>query len=358
MTGNQAVANQKLDADQDLAAYVSDGIQCMTAFKEPITESAPHIYLSALPFSPLESKVWKQYHTQFPNTIVAQMGRAMHWPAMSFILDCHTRLLPPSHSRLTGSALSPAHTIRQFGSGMRRWRTRSEPIKGHTRRVTSVAFSPEGKRIVSGSWDQTIRVWKSETGELVSEPFQGHTGLVASVAFSLDGKRIVSARTIRQFGSGMRIRANSFPSRSSDTPTRSPPSLSRLTVTESSDSQTIRVWDEESELIPEPFKGHTNRVASIAFSPDGHHIVSGSDNQTVWVRAEEMDSWFRAVSMTTASHNHGVLRNASASGFSNESKWDGGWIVCSQSELLFWVPPLARNGCGGPELSLSQLTRC
>ncbi|KIL53895.1 hypothetical protein M378DRAFT_93416, partial [Amanita muscaria Koide BX008] len=53
-------------------------------------------------------------------------------------------------------------------------------------------FSPDGKRIASGSHDKTICIWDVETGEQVTNPLKGHTGYVRSVAFSPDGKRIAS----------------------------------------------------------------------------------------------------------------------------------------------------------------------
>ena len=65
-------------------------------------------------------------------------------------------------------------------------------LKGHINSVTSVAFSPDGKKIVSGSYDQTIRVWDAETGKEIIQPLEGHSGYVNSVAFSPDGKKIVS----------------------------------------------------------------------------------------------------------------------------------------------------------------------
>jgi hypothetical protein len=58
--------------------------------------------------------------------------------------------------------------------------------------VLSVAFSPDGKRIVSGSNDLTLRLWDGETGKPLGEPLRGHRSPVLSVAFSPDGKRIVS----------------------------------------------------------------------------------------------------------------------------------------------------------------------
>ena len=66
------------------------------------------------------------------------------------------------------------------------------PISGgRSRSVRSVSFSPDVMRIVSGSDDNTVRVWDAVTGEVIST-FMGHGGPVNSVSFSPDGSRIVS----------------------------------------------------------------------------------------------------------------------------------------------------------------------
>ena len=222
------------------------------------------------------------------------------------------------------------------------WPAMSFILDGHTQPVTSVTLSPDGKHIVSGSGDQTIRVWDAETGEVVSQLFKGHTSFVTSIAFSPDGKRIVSGSDNQTIGSGMRRWAKSFLSRSKGTPALSPPSHSHLTGSTSSPALLIRQF---GEVISKPFKGHTRHVISVAFLPDGKHVVSGSNDQTICVSEVEMDSVSGLSQQTmTESQHHGGVQNASSSGFSNESKWDSGWIVGSESELLFWVPPLARKG--------------
>ncbi|KAF7333125.1 WD40 repeat-like protein [Mycena venus] len=117
-------------------------------------------------------------------------------------------------------------------------------LEGHTGAVFSVAFSPDGKQIVSGSRDQPVRIWDVATGEAVGAPLEGHTNWVRSVAFSPDGKQIVS-------GSG---------------------------------DQTVHIWDVATrEAVGAPLEGHTSSVFSVVFSPDGKQIVSGSDDHTVCI---------------------------------------------------------------------------
>jgi WD40 repeat protein len=58
--------------------------------------------------------------------------------------------------------------------------------------VWSVAYSPDGQHIISGSSDKTIRIWDAKTGAAVGQPLEGHMDSVQSIAFSPDGQRIVS----------------------------------------------------------------------------------------------------------------------------------------------------------------------
>jgi len=115
-------------------------------------------------------------------------------------------------------------------------------LQGHTDIVTSVAFSPDGRRIVSGSYDRSVRLWNAQTGQPIGQPLQGHTAIVSSVAFSPDGRRIVSG----------------------------------------SYDRSVRLWNAQTgQPIGQPLQGHTAIVSSVAFSPDGRRIVSGSYDRSV-----------------------------------------------------------------------------
>ena len=100
-------------------------------------------------------------------------------------------LFVPSHSVRTARLLQadPSdHTIKLWDAATGK---EIQTLTGHTSYVRSVAFSPDGKTIASGSWDQTIKLWDATTGKEI-QTLSGHTDDVSSVAFSPDGKTIAS----------------------------------------------------------------------------------------------------------------------------------------------------------------------
>jgi WD40 repeat protein/predicted Ser/Thr protein kinase len=111
-------------------------------------------------------------------------------------------------------------------------------LTGHAGPVMSVCFSPDGKRLASGSLDKTIKVWDAATGQVV-HTLTGHTEPVVRVCFSPDGKRLASASL----------------------------------------DKTVRIWDAATGQLIRTLEGHANIVMSVCFSPDGKRLASTSISQ-------------------------------------------------------------------------------
>ena len=148
--------------------------------------------------------------------------------------------------------------------------------------VSAIAFSPDGRLIVSGSEDHMVRVWQLQTGRLLRR-LDGHASVVTAVAFSPDGSAIASAsndRTVRLWDvrSGRLLRtlqghvyhvyAVAFD------PQR------RWLATASWD-RTIQLWDAASGHLVKKLRGHGGAIRAIDFSPDGKLLASASDDETV-----------------------------------------------------------------------------
>ncbi len=155
-------------------------------------------------------------------------------------------------------------------------------LEGHSSSVHSVAFSPDRDRIVSGSADNTLRLWDL-AGNVVGSPFKGHSDWVRSVAFSPDGDRIVSGsfdHTLRLWDLSGNAIGSPFEGHSSSVHSVAfNPDGDR--IVSGSFDHTLRLWDLSGNAIGSPFEGHSSLVRSVAFSPDGDRIVSGSNDSTL-----------------------------------------------------------------------------
>ncbi|UPU35850.1 caspase family protein [Geomonas paludis] len=152
---------------------------------------------------------------------------------------------------------------------------------GHSHNVNSVAFSPDGRRVLTGSSDHTARLWDTGTGQEI-RAFQGHPSGVTSVAFSPDGRLILTGggdNTVKLWDTetGQEVRAFQGHSGWVHCVAFSPDGRSVLTV---SLDETARLWDTGTGREIRTFLGHSDGVISAAFSPDGGRILTGSLDQT------------------------------------------------------------------------------
>jgi WD40 repeat protein len=152
-------------------------------------------------------------------------------------------------------------------------------LTGHTNRVTSVAFSPDGRLLASGSWDETIKLWEVASGREV-RTLSGHTDWVLSVAFSPDGRLLASGAawpdtTIKlwEVATGREVRTLSGHTSWVTSVAFSPDG--RLLASGSHDA-TIKLWEVATGSLVRTLSGHTGDVRSVAFSPDGRLLASGS----------------------------------------------------------------------------------
>ncbi|MBD6618426.1 PDZ domain-containing protein [Komarekiella sp. 'clone 1'] len=155
-------------------------------------------------------------------------------------------------------------------------------LQGHSDSVNSVAFSPDGRTVVSGSHDTTIKLWDVRTGREIYT-LQGHSNSVDCVAFSPDGKILASGssdKTIKLWDvtTGGQIRTIQAHSDSVRSVVFSPDGK---TIASGSDDKTIKLWDVTTGGQIRTIQAHFDSVCSVVFSLDGKTLASGSHDKTI-----------------------------------------------------------------------------
>jgi hypothetical protein len=169
------------------------------------------------------------------------------------------------------------------------------PLTGHTGPVSAVETTQLDGRtvVVSGSWDKTVRVWDLATGAPVGSPFTGHTGPVFAVATTqLDGRTVVVSGsaddTVRlsDLATGNPV-GSPFTGHTAAVAAVTTAQLDgRAVAISASNDNTVRVWDlATGKQVGDPFTGHTGYVQALATAQlDGRTVViSGGDDNAVRV---------------------------------------------------------------------------
>ena len=146
---DQNIAHKRIQVS-NLKLLMKDAIKFIRYFAPAISQSAAHVYITALTFAPKSSLIARLYAPRFKNIMRIDLGQLDEWPSEQAV------------------------------------------IRGHSSSVNFVAFSPDGKRVLSCSYDKTVRVSDVETGQIVAGPSKEHTGPVLCAVYSTDGKSILS----------------------------------------------------------------------------------------------------------------------------------------------------------------------
>ncbi|MEG4283055.1 serine/threonine-protein kinase [Microcoleus sp. A006_D1] len=196
-------------------------------------------------------------------------------------------------------------------------------LVGHSQAVTSVAFSPDGATLASGSEDKTIEMWKLDAGKRWYT-LTGHSDWVTCVAFSPDGATLASGGR----------------------------------------DKTIQIWDLNKGKWWYALRGHEDRVYAVAFSPDGQVLATGSRDKTVQLwnlnKGRPMSALTgHAGGVEAVAFSPGGEFLATGSRDKTVQLWDwrNGRSICTLAEHGDWVraivfagtppsPPLLRGGDG------------
>jgi hypothetical protein len=230
---------------QQLAELLRDARRFILSHKRPIEVAPLQTYASALVFSPEHSLIRKLFKKEEPDWMILKPRMEADWNACL------------------------------------------QTLEGHGDRVTSVAFSADGGRLASGSYDKTVKVWDAATGACV-QTLEGHGDRVTSVAFSADGGRLASG----------------------------------------SYDKTVKVWDAATGACVQTLEVGW-AIAHLSFDP----MISSRLSTNIGLLNFDLPALAPAIdSQTTEAASQGVSH--SSYGMST----DGVWIVNDEQRLL-WLPP-------------------
>jgi WD40 repeat protein len=223
-------------------------------------------------------------------------------------------------------------------------------LKGYTGDIHFIKVSPDGKTLVSVSNDNILRLWDINNGqELLT--LKGHLNNISSVSFSPDGKRLASGSrdktvklwdlntgqellTLKGYMSvqyGISLNSRWFPDPSNSIAFS--PNGSKLAS--GSDGHMVKLWDLNTGQELQSLKGHLGVVTSVAFSPDGERLATGSKDKTVklWdlnTGRESLTLKGHSEEVTSVAFSPDGQKLASGSGQKTVKFWD----INNNKELL------------------------
>ncbi|KAJ3015635.1 UNVERIFIED_CONTAM: hypothetical protein HDU68_012634, partial [Siphonaria sp. JEL0065] len=222
-----------------IRGYLTDLKFIAFNFRPQLLTSPLQVYRHALIAVPHETLYYKNYSDLAPTGARLTMGHEWDWGPLT--LYGHSDALRSVVLSADGKTVVSGSS----DTTVKLWDVRTGEcictLKGHVRSVRAVAISMDST-VISGSTDNTIKLWDTRTGQCL-RTLKGHTNRVVSVVISTKSKTIVSG----------------------------------------SNDATVRVWDSETGACIRTLKGHTFAVRSIALSANDKTVVSGSDDNTIRV---------------------------------------------------------------------------
>ncbi|ESU15454.1 hypothetical protein FGSG_08955 [Fusarium graminearum PH-1] len=267
--------------DSSLSTFIADAERFIQAYFSVAAEMPLQIYC-CLAFAPRKSIMRRTFEKVIPKWICSLPKVEENWDACLLTLE--------GHSKRVNSVVF-LHDSKKVASGswddtIRIWNAETgeceRVLEGHSADVNSVVFSHDSKKVASGSIDQTIRIWNAETGEC-ERVLEGHSNSVNSVVFSHDSKKVASGsidQTIRIWNAETGECERELEGHSADVNSVVFSHDSKKVASGSID-ETIRIWDAETGECERELKGHSDMVNSVVFLYDSKKVASGSWDKTI-----------------------------------------------------------------------------
>ena len=377
----------------ELSRFFRHANSFVASSREAIERSAPHIYLSALPFANKSDTIYQTFYPSCAGlATIDVLGIGPHGGRLVMTLKGHedsVNSLSYSEDGLFIASGSEDGTVRV-------WDTRSgeatlDPLRSGNGKVTAVVFAPSGKSVVSGTETGTVCIWNILAGQSTMQQLFGHSESVVSVAVSSDSRIIASAscdRTVRvwRIGTGQLLTVltgHDDPSKGVAVSPNGQVTTSgsynftnieshkidltdrpNFRVSETKQfmvwikGQSICLWTQQNQDKPSLIclDGHTAAVRSAVISPDSSYVASASDDGTIriWDVAGGNES-VQSISAVLPLSNAPVLQAVSRQGANIVSVWDDGSITLwdmktSETRLL----PLAEHTLDITTLAISS----
>jgi serine/threonine protein kinase len=238
-------------------------------------------------YDPLEGKwLWREHLRQKGKDVSTQLGEILdkllkdyvreRYQSVNEVLTELKQVTTPTATSNPSPKPAPPPTPKP-----QNWRL-VHTLKGHSNSVYSVAISPDGQTLASGSSDNTIKLWNLATGWEI-RTLKGHSGWVYSVAFSPDGETLASGsldKTIKLWNLATGREIGILMGHSDSVRSVAIIYDGEILASGSTDN-TIKLWNLTTGHQILTLHEHSSSVNSVAISPDGNILASGSVDRTI-----------------------------------------------------------------------------